>query len=271
MPTGPEAAPSYGVLEQRGVSGELDRAAEEITYLGYAVIQSGYSANEMAAIGSRFDAVHSKYVDLYQEGFLRKIDEHNGIRLPLAFDDRFIELAANPRVLELAHKLIRNKFVLNQQNGIINPPGETYNQGAWHRDLPYQHFVSSKPLAINALYCVDDFTAQNGATFVLPASHTREEYPSEAFIRNEAKQVTAPAGSFIVLNCMLFHRGGANSTLHRRRAVNHVYSTAFIKQQIDIPGVLGHRHDLSPAIADLLGFRYQIPRTVADFLKSRLG
>jgi len=68
---------------------------------------------------------------------------------------------------------------------------------------------------------------------------------------------------------MLFHRGGANTTADRRRAVNHVYSTAFIKQQIDIPGALGDAHASSPTIADLLGFRYQIPRTVADYLRSR--
>jgi len=260
---------SYGVLEQRTVSGDLDKAAEEIAYLGYSVVESGYSAGEIGEIGRAFDAVHARYLDLYQEGFLRKVDEHNGIRLPLAMDDRFIDLAANPRILELAHKLIRNKFLLNQQNGIINPPGETYNQSLWHRDLPYQHFVSSRPLAINALYCVDAFTAENGATFVLPASHAREEYPSEVYIENEAKQITAAAGSFIVLNCMLFHRGGANRTSHRRRAVNHVYSAAFIKQQIDIPSALGERTGLSSAIADLLGFRYQIPRTVADYLRSR--
>jgi ectoine hydroxylase-related dioxygenase (phytanoyl-CoA dioxygenase family) len=201
--------------------------------------------------------------------FLKEIDEHNGIRLPLAIDETFIDLATNPRVLELVGKLIRNKFILNQQNGIINPPGETYNQGLWHRDLPYQHFVSSRPLAINALYCVDDFTIENGATYVLPGSHTQEEYPSDSFVESKARQITAPAGTFIVLHCMLFHRGGANTTSLRRRAVNHVYSTAFIKQQIDIPSAMGGRSVRSAAVADLLGFRYQIPRTVADFLESR--
>jgi hypothetical protein len=269
MATAVGLAPSYGVSEQRTVAGDLDRAAEEIAFLGYSVVDSGYSASEIAVFGDLFDRVHERYVEFYGENFLAGIDEHNGIRLPLTFDAKFVDLAANERILALIHMLVRNKFILNQQNGIINPPGDKYNQGLWHRDLPYQHFVSSRPLAINALYCVDDFTETNGATFVLPASHTREEFPSEVFIRNHARQVTAPAGSFIVLNCMLFHRGGANTTPDRRRAVNHVYSTAFIKQQIDIPGALGDAHALSPTIADLLGFRYQIPRTVADYLRSR--
>jgi hypothetical protein len=269
MATGTNAVSSYGVLEQRIVANDTDRAAEEIVYLGFSVIDSGYSADEIGDIGRVFDAVHTKYVELYKKHFLKEIDEHNGIRLPLAIDERFIDLAMNPRVLDLVQKLIRNKFILNQQNGIINPPGETYNQGLWHRDLPYQHFVSSKPLAINALYCVDDFTIENGATFVLPGSHTREEFPSDSFVESTAKQIPAPAGSFIVLHCMLFHRGGANTTSSPRRAVNHLYTVPFIKQQIEIPSALKNRPIRSSAIAELVGSRYQIPKTVADFLQSR--
>lgn len=269
MGTGAEKVSSYGVLEQRVVATDTDRAAEEIAYLGYSVIDSGYSAEEIGDIGRAFDAAHVKYVELYKKDFLKEIDEYNGIRLPLAIDDRFLDLAMNPRVLDLVQKLIRNKFILNQQNGIINPPGENFNQGVWHRDLPYQHFVSSKPLAINALYCVDDFTDQNGATFVVPGSHTQEAYPSDSFVEGKARQITASAGSFIVLHCMLFHRGGANKTSSQRRAVNHLYTTAFIKQQIDIPSALARQLTRSEAVADLLGFRNKMPRTVADFLRSR--
>lgn len=270
MPTGVKPESSYGVLEQHTVTSDLDRGAEEIIWLGYSVIESGYSANEISDIGRMFDSAHKSYVKLYQEDFLRKIDEYNGIRMPLAFDNQFVDLAMNPRVLALVRKLIRNEFILNQQNGTINPPGETYNQGSWHRDLPYQHFLASKPLAISALYCVDEFTEENGATFVLPASHTQEAYPSDVFIKNMARQIVAPAGSFIAFNSMLFHRGGANGTSTRRRAVNHVYTTAFIKQQIDIPFVMANQRGLSSEATDLLGFRYKIPRSIADFLNSRV-
>jgi phytanoyl-CoA dioxygenase PhyH len=269
MTTRTETVSSYGILEQRVVATDTDRAAEEVIFLGYSVINSGYSADEVSNIGRAFDAVHATYVELYDKDSLKEIDEYNGIRLPLALDEKFLDLAMNPRVLDLVGKLIRNKFILNQQNGIINPPGETYNQGSWHRDLPYQHFVSSRPLAINALYCVDAFTTDNGATYVLPGSHLQEEFPSHLFIESNATQITAPAGSFIVLHCMLFHRGGGNRTSFRRRAVNHVFTTAFIKQQIDIPSAFGGRPVQSATVADLLGFRYQIPRTVADFLESR--
>jgi ectoine hydroxylase-related dioxygenase (phytanoyl-CoA dioxygenase family) len=260
---------SYGILEQRETVDDIDAAAEEITCLGYAVINSGYSEREIQDFKRLFDETHRRYLELYGADRLKEIDEHNGIRLPLTLDPAFIDLAANERVLRLVEKLVRNKFILNQQNGVVNPAASArYNQGAWHRDLPYQHFVSSRPLAINALYCIDDFTSDNGATFVVPASHKQESFPSADFISAHAKQISAPAGSFIVLDCMIFHRGGENRTAAARRGVNHVYTAAFIKQQIDIPMALGDK-PLRPEISELLGYRYKMPRTVAEFLSSR--
>src|SRR3546814_5583379 len=61
---------------------------------------------------------------------------------------------------------------------IVNPAEhQSYGQGLFHRDLPHQHFVSSRPLAINALFCIDAFLEANGATLVVPARS--EEHTSE--------------------------------------------------------------------------------------------
>jgi ectoine hydroxylase-related dioxygenase (phytanoyl-CoA dioxygenase family) len=260
---------SYGIREQRSARTVVEKAAEELLTLGYCVIDSGYSAREVRQTASLFDAVHRKYVDAFGAQYLRDCDEYDGIRLPLAFDERFIELAAHPRVLELVQLALRNEFILNQQNGVINPPRQRYAQGAWHRDLPYQHFVSSRPLAVNALYCVDDFTSNNGASYVLPATHLQENFPSDAYVMKMARQLAAPAGSFIVMHAMLFHQGGANKTSKPRRAVNHLYTVGFAKQQIDIPAALGDGRRFPKAVADLLGYRFRIPRSVSEYLESR--
>ena len=260
---------TYGIMEQRVVETDLDKAEEELMYLGYTVIESGYSKEEISEYSHIFDTVYRNYIELYKKDFLNEIDEYDGIRLPLVFNKIFIDLAMNPRVLGLVKKIICNKFILNQQNGIINPPGEKYTQGLWHRDLPYQHFVTSRPLAISALYCVDNFTVENGATFVLPTSHSQEEFPSDSFVKSKAVQITAPAGSFLVLNSMVFHRGGMNRSSSRRRAVNHVFTSAFIKQQIDIPSAMTNQPVLSPDVAEILGYRYQIPRNISEYFEFR--
>ncbi|MGY4596904.1 ectoine hydroxylase-related dioxygenase (phytanoyl-CoA dioxygenase family) [Bradyrhizobium sp. GM22.5] len=171
-----DAPRRYGISEQVQSTNEVERTCESIRQLGYGVIDGGYGRERLAALADAFDRAHESHASRHGGvDVLRSIDEHNTIRLPLAYDPVFLELATNSRILDICSRLISGYSVLNQQNGIVNPPnGKSYNQGAWHRDLPYQHFVSSRPLAINALFCLDAFTLENGATMVLPASHRQE-------------------------------------------------------------------------------------------------
>lgn len=255
---------------QSSASTELDNAAEMLRLLGYATLDSGVALDEIQGLRRQFDDLHSSVLSTHGEVALREIDEHHTIRCPLAHDRKFLELALNPRVLALCERLIGKGFILNQQNGIINPShGETYAQDAWHRDLPYQHFVSSRPLALNALFCLDDFTAENGATLVLPASHKEEAMPSDATIRSTERAVTAVAGSFIILDCMTYHRGGCNRSDGPRRAVNHVFTIGLMRQQIDLPLFLGDRYAEEPAIRRLLGFDFRTPESTAAFYSER--
>ena len=155
-------------------------------------------------------------------------------------------------------------------NGIVNPAGAAaYSQSPFHRDLPYQHFVSSRPLAINALFCVDPFTEENGATWVIPASHKEEAFPSEPVLRAVRRQVAAPAGSFLVLDCMVWHGGGVNRSVRDRRAVNHLYTIAMMRQQIDLPAFLGDGFTQDPAIRQLLGFLHPQPRSEWEYLATQ--
>jgi ectoine hydroxylase-related dioxygenase (phytanoyl-CoA dioxygenase family) len=208
-------------------------------------------------------------VKTYGETRLRSFNEFHTIRALLTHGDgTFLKVATNDRLLASIENLIEGKFILNQQNGIINPPQESYNQAAWHRDLPYQHFTSSNPIAVNALFCIDDFTIANGGTFVLPASHKSKSFPSTDYIRRNAFQVEAKAGQYILLDCMLFHSGGVNGTDQERRAINNVYSVPYLKQQIKLPGNIS-RHGLSLDVIDLLGYNYQEPKSIKQYLDTR--
>lgn len=260
----------YGVLDQQPVGDDIDLAVERLCRLGYCVLDGGFSAAELADLSQAFDRVHAAHVGRHGAQRLADIDEHNTIRAPLLMGEpSFLRLASWPRVLDLVGRLIAGRFLLNQQNGIINPPGRGYNQGAWHRDLPYQHFVSSRPVALNALFCLDAFRPDNGATFVLPASHLQERFPSDAFVASEALQVSAPAGSFIVLDAMTFHCGGANRSSQPRRAVNHVYAIPHIRQQIGLSAGLEGVGSLTPEQSALFGLGTEEPRSVDEYLSRR--
>jgi ectoine hydroxylase-related dioxygenase (phytanoyl-CoA dioxygenase family) len=115
---------------------------------------------------------------------------------------------------------------------------------------------------------VDDFNFENGSTFVLPASHKAIAFPSESYLHRNAVQVKAKAGQWILLDCMLFHSGGFNKTAKERRAINHVFNIPYFKQQINLPGNM-HADDLSSEARALLGFNFQEPASIANYLASR--
>ena len=262
----PTPVEKYGVLFQDKHETEFDEIAEQVRRIGYAILDSGYTVKELKTLSEAFDLTRTNYVQAYGEARLRSAKEFHTIRAPLTHGDPvFVQLATNQNLLTVLDKLIDGKFILNQQNGIINPAGEAYNQGEWHRDLPYQHFISNSPLAVNALFCIDDFTLENGSTYVLPASHKTANYPSESYIRRNALQVEAKSGQYIMLDCMTFHSGGLNRTGQERRAVNHVYTIPYFKQQIRLPELLKHI-DLEPHLKELFGFNFQEPATIENYL-----
>jgi ectoine hydroxylase-related dioxygenase (phytanoyl-CoA dioxygenase family) len=262
---------SYGILQQDPLELDFDEVVEQVRNLGYAILDSGYSVTELEGFETAFEQTRKRYLDTHGEARLRSISEYHTIRSPLTHGDRaFLDLALNENLLSILRQLIAGKFVLNQQNGLINPPRENGTQGAWHRDLPYQHFVSSRPLAINALFCVDDFTVENGATFVLPESHKSEAFPNAQYIEENALQIEAKAGSFIVLDCMLFHAGGYNQTVAERRAVNNVFNIPYFKQQINIPGNM-ESSNLSDTEKEIMGFGFQEPGSIEDYFSTRVS
>ncbi|MHC8349698.1 phytanoyl-CoA dioxygenase family protein [Pseudomonas sp. RT4P38] len=260
---------SYGVLQRTISENLIDLAVEQVGSLGYATIPSGLSIDELNSFQKDFDSNHNQYIETFGLDKLSSTDELNTVRAPLTHGpESFLKIATNETLLFTVGRLIQGQFILNQQNSIINPPKKQYNQGAWHRDLPYQHFTSSSPIAINAIFCVDDFTKNNGGTFVLPASHKSTSFPSAEYINNNAIQIEAMAGDFIILDCMLFHAGGFNSTSLVRRGLNHVFTIPFFKQQINLPANID-ASNLSEDIKRLLGFTYSEPKTISEFLSGR--
>lgn len=272
----------YGILEQDGreqipsqkfLDQEFATTVKGVLENGFAVFDGGFSELELQDLSSEFNREYQAYVSKYGRKRLEELDELHTIRAMLTSQNPvFRNLALNQRLLKIIGALISGKFILNQQNGIINPPKAPFNQAHWHRDLPYQHFVSSRPLAINALFCVDDFTYENGATFVLPMSHKKEQFPTWDEVQKRSVQVTAKRGSFVVLDCMTFHAGGYNGTSAPRRAINHVYNIPFLKQQICLENwVSTNSPDMPAEHQEILGVRFAAPRSVEAFLNTRVG
>lgn len=104
----------------------------------------------------------------------------------------------------------------------------------------------------------------------MPASHKTEIFPSHQYIQKNAIQIEAKAGSYIVLDCMLFHTGGFNKTNFERRAVNHVFNVPYFKQQINISMNMDGTK-LSAEEKDILGFSYNEPNSILNYFSTRTG
>jgi hypothetical protein len=260
---------TYGVHFSDEPADDVADLAEQVRRIGYATIESGFSATDLAQISDAVERTRTDYLGRYGVQYLREISELHIVRAPL-FDGGplFLKVATNTRLLRVISQLIRGEFILNQQNVVINPVGDHNVQRKWHRDLPHQHLVTSSPIAVNALFCIDDFTEENGATLVLPATHLKVNFPSAAYVDRNIKQLHAKRGQYILLDSMLYHCAGPNMSGFERRAINQIYAIPYIKQQINISKNIVS-NNLTQEEKRLLGFFCNENETVENYIGER--
>lgn len=267
----------YGVKMTAPASDIYDVLAEELRLVGYTTLDAGFSDAELNDLSSGFDVARGRYAaDAIGRGHdLEKLGEQDAVRLLPLLQPQFWSIVFNQPLHQLLARLLGDYFILNQVNGLINRGNQSeYHQARYHRDLPYQHFTSSQPLAINALFALDDFTIENGATRVIPASQHREAFPPDEVVRRTQMQVTVKRGTFIVLDCMLYHAGATNRTARDRRAINHVFTIPMLRQQFHLPSIIGDGTSFSQEQKKILGFGLEEFRSLEDWFDdraSRLG
>jgi ectoine hydroxylase-related dioxygenase (phytanoyl-CoA dioxygenase family) len=134
----------------------------------------------------------------------------------LSRDPIFIDLVEHPSALELVRAVIGWPALLGNISANITGPGG--GEMVMHAD---QIFVPepwpAEPQGVNVAWCLDDFTADNGATCIAPGSHRLNRNPRE----NEPVPVcplVAPAGTMIVFESRVWHRTGFNRTADQYRA-----------------------------------------------------
>lgn len=262
---------THAVREFHRNSDADDLSVEEICNIGYTVVDAGLTADDLQLIREKIDRVYARQLEeIGGEERLRRMNDANLARCLVGYDEYFLRLAAHPRLVSVCERMLGDHFVLMSQNAILNQPSDEHYQVTWHRDLNYQHFVSSRPLALSALYCVDDFSAETGGTHLIPASHKSEVFPSAEYVRAHEIQVSAPAGSILLFDSMVFHRSGFNRSGRVRRAVNHIFTLPLIKQQISLPRMLRGKFSDDPFLSRFLGYQTETGESVQQWREHKL-
>lgn len=189
-----------------------------------------------------------------------------------AFDPLF----EHPLVMALGQNLLGDNFLLSTGLGISILPGE--NAQAWHSDDGFYRVPRPRPpLSLSVIVALDDFTAENGATEVIPGSHRWEQMKTETAPkpftydiktpnvvdaeeanrpREDAIKAVMPAGSALIFYGTLIHRGGSNKTCVPRMAISPQYCAAWLRTQenhsLAVPKEIVR--ELSPQLQSLLGY-----------------
>ena len=263
---------THGVREIHRNESEDDLRAEEIRRVGYTVVDAGFSAEELDTIREKIDRIYEQQVaEIGGDERLKSMNDANLARALLGYDDYFLKLAAHPAIIAVCDRLLGEYYTLMSQNAIINRPSDEHYQVTWHRDLNYQHWVSTRPLALSALYAIDDFNVETGGTMVIPASHHSEVFPSAEFVEAHALTVDARAGSILLFDAMVYHRSGTNRSGRPRRAVNHIYTLPLIKQQISFPKMLAGKFKDDPFLRKFLGYETETADSVQQWREFKLS
>ena len=142
----------------------------------------------------------------------------------------FEELVQDETALELVGHLLGPGFLLSNVNANIAGPGG--KPMFLHSDTDYVPApFPSYALVTNVMWFLDDFTDANGATRIVPGSHTLRHNPDYAK-RYETVAVEGPAGTAMVFHGGLWHQTGANRTRDQKRhGILTYYCRPFMRTQ----------------------------------------
>lgn len=190
------------------------------------------------------------------------------------------DLVLHERILPLCERVLKaddlgrqrcDNIQLNISQGIGIGPGEP--EQVIHRDQDLfwvKHWPAWRQgyeVLVNALFCIDDFTRENGATRFVPGScgWDLERWPQD----HEIVQAEAKAGAAILWVGSMMHGGGANRTELVRRGAVISYNLGWLqpgeKSLLSIPPDVARK--LPRRAQQLLG--YQVHRPTLGWVEGR--
>jgi ectoine hydroxylase-related dioxygenase (phytanoyl-CoA dioxygenase family) len=229
-----------------------ERALSELRSQGYTMLHGLVRPEQVAALRAALETVYRDEAHVPRQtaepGCLRG---YNLVRRAALFR----EALQKPEVVALAEAMLGSDCILHSFESRSALPGG--GQQSLHRDMP---FVENIALSVNVVWMLDDFTAENGATRVVPHSHTRREGPERDHVYPDEVPAIAPAGTLLLFNTMTWHGGGPNRTDRVRHGFHVHYCRSWVKPQRDHPRSIDSESlaGASPLLIRLLGYHSQM-------------
>ena len=150
----------------------------------------------------------------------------------------------------------------NERKQTLLKPGSVTRAGNRGHHVGGEEAMEPKAIApavvCNTMWMLDDFTAENGATLVVPGSHLSGRQPDHDLDSNANwVPATAPAGTVLAFEGRVWHSTGANTTNRPRTGLTINFCAPQFRQQENflmgtLPEVV---EDASSELLALIGFK----------------
>lgn len=253
-------------------SGWLDAAVRSVGVNGVAVIESLLSGDVLNETRDRMYRVRDAIVADIGQDRLTRAGELGVLRLMMRYDAHFFRFLELPELLAAVDRTVSDTAILHLQNGFILPSVRASEQqqifqNTYHQDFP--RVLNGYLASVNAFFAIDEFTRENGATWVVPGTHQQQACPPIEEREAAGVPLECPAGSMIVFDSTLWHAAGSNTSGRDRLAINQQFTRSWIKQQIDYVRALGDAavEARPPRTQQLLGWYTRVVTSLDEYYR----
>lgn len=221
---------------------DLASARRDLEVYGFCIVKDALPADQLKALQDRLEdqaAAERAAGVAYLDGGRAASKERRGYRGDERIDEASAdEIVPNQRVWCLQNK--GDEFLAVLDNPVIDQIIQPYLEedhpqvaiysanivgGGGEAQFLHQDQSGVRPttpfaIGVNIIFCLDDFTEENGATRIVPGSHIAERglSPDNIYTTKGTVAAVAPAGSAILADTRIWHGTGASQSQSRRRA-----------------------------------------------------
>ncbi len=232
---------------------------------GYDCFESFFDESKCDYLRNNLEMVIKDYTP-FQASERSLLDKYHMHDL-LNKDVLFAKTLEDPRLQQIVASILGDFWIMYAYTSSSLPPnGENYGSRI-HIDCP--RWIPNYSTNIGVIWALDDFTIQNGATYILPGSHNTKLVPSKELFDNNSVRLTCKKGSLLVFNARVWHKAGINLTNEFRHALTMNICRPFMKQRMDwvrfIPKEITDK--LNAQARRIIGFDTRIPSNLDEFFQ----
>ena len=171
--------------------------------------------------------------------------EGGGVRLQNLVNKSpiFDRCFTHPRILAGIQHLLGFDFRLSSLEARTPRPG--HGRQALHADFT-EHAEPGSWLGCSAIWVLDDYSGDNGATRVVPGSHLSNRLPAKVIpnprkLHSQQRILEEPAGTVILLNGHTWHGGTLNHSEDERWVVQAFFGRRGDETRVDQKSLVTHK------------------------------